>query len=148
MTEQKIDLSSASAEELAQLPGIGAVLAQRIVTYRDTVLPFEEPVEIMAVPGISERMYRTVADRLTVGKAGGAQPEAVEEMNTQEPVAVEGALAGPMPPAEPEPEAGLIALPPPAEPETEAEPAAPMPPTEPEAEAEPVAPVPPMEPEP
>ncbi len=66
MAEQRINLNTATAEELMQLPGIGSVLAQRIVTYRDTVHPYDEPAGIMAVSGIGEMGYREIADRLTV----------------------------------------------------------------------------------
>ncbi|MGD2177370.1 MAG: helix-hairpin-helix domain-containing protein [Anaerolineae bacterium] len=66
MTEQRINVNTATAEELTQLPGIGPVLAERIVTYRDTVGFFEEPAQITAVSGIGERTYHTVADRLAV----------------------------------------------------------------------------------
>lgn len=66
MAEQKIDLNSATAEELTQLPGIGPTLAGRIITYRETVHPFEESAQIAAVSGIGERTYSTIADQLTV----------------------------------------------------------------------------------
>jgi competence ComEA-like helix-hairpin-helix protein len=62
-----VDLNTASSDELQKLPGIGPVLASRIVNYREQVRPFEEPVELTAVQGISESMYRSLADRLTAG---------------------------------------------------------------------------------
>ncbi|MBU0702873.1 MAG: helix-hairpin-helix domain-containing protein [Chloroflexi bacterium] len=121
--EQKIDLSSVTAEELAQLPGIGPALAGRIVAYRDEVRPFEEPVEITAVPGVSEKMYQAIADRLTVGESDEAEIEEIEEtgeMDTtvSEPAPTEQTLVKSAPPAEPEPKA-----------EPEAEPRTPPPPT-------------------
>lgn len=62
-----IDINLADEETLASLPGIGAALAARIVTYRETVHPFEEVIELAAVPGISERMVQELADLVTVG---------------------------------------------------------------------------------
>lgn len=67
MDEQKINLNSASAEELTQLPGIGPALSERIVTHRSSAGPFDEPSHITAVPGIGESSYKTIADRVTVG---------------------------------------------------------------------------------
>ncbi len=69
----EIDLNAASEEELCQLPGIGPALAARVVNYRSEVHPFEDPAEIVAVPGITEAMYEGMVDRLTVGT-----PAAVE----------------------------------------------------------------------
>lgn len=82
--EQRIDLSNATAEELAQLPGIGLKLAGRIVAYRDGVRPFKEPAEIMAVPGISEKAYRAIASQLTVGESATLETEQVEETEEME----------------------------------------------------------------
>lgn len=62
----KIDLNRADVETLSRLNGIGDKLAVRIVTYRETVHPFEETIELAAVPGISERMVRALADQITV----------------------------------------------------------------------------------
>ncbi len=61
-----VDLNRATMEELRAVPGIGPALAERIVTYRDTVHSFQESIEITAVPGISEKTYRAIADYLTV----------------------------------------------------------------------------------
>jgi len=73
MDAQKVNLNTATTGELAALPGIGATLAARIVAYREAVHPFEEAIEITAVPGIAERTYRAIASRLTV--AAAALPE-------------------------------------------------------------------------
>ncbi len=75
MTEQKTDVNAASARELAQLPGIGRTLADRMVEYRTAVGPFEEAGRITAVPGIGEATYRSIADRLTVAaREEGSEP--------------------------------------------------------------------------
>ena len=63
----KIDLNTATEEELRQLPGIGAALAARIVDYRAEAGSFGDPAEITAVAGVSEATYERLADRLSVG---------------------------------------------------------------------------------
>lgn len=82
MTEQMTNLNTATAEELAQLPGIGSALADRIITYRSDVARFGEPPEITAVPGVGEATYRAIADRLTVDSpqtVSGSGDEEVSE---------------------------------------------------------------------
>ncbi len=106
MAEQRIDLNTASVEELAQLPGIGPVLAQRIVTYRETVQPYDEPGKITAVSGIGERGYREIADRLTVtlpAENEFATPEASpDQTEKDQDLASEPLEAEEEPQAEPE----------------------------------------------
>ena len=75
-----IDLNEADPETLVALPGIGEKLARRIIEYRETVHRFEEPVEIVAVPGISRAMYEQFADQVTVsGSNNAAVASAVAE---------------------------------------------------------------------
>jgi hypothetical protein len=76
----KIDLNTADLETLMTLPGIGWELAERIIEFREAVHPFDEPIEIAAVKGISERMYRQFADRVTVSSVAR-----VDEPETEPP---------------------------------------------------------------
>jgi competence ComEA-like helix-hairpin-helix protein len=70
---RKIDLNTADQETLDNLPGIGPALAARIVEYRENAHPFEEVIELTAVPGISEKMVREIEHLLEV-KAAENQP--------------------------------------------------------------------------
>ena len=49
-----IDLNRASASELESLPGVGPVLAGRIVAFRDEHGRFSEVEDLLDVPGIGE----------------------------------------------------------------------------------------------
>lgn len=48
----QINLNQANSESLLQLPGIGPVLAQRIVDYRDEHGPFQSVDQLKLVKGI------------------------------------------------------------------------------------------------
>ncbi len=50
----RLDLNTASAEELSELPGIGEILAERIVDYRNQYGPFSTLEDLLDVPGIGE----------------------------------------------------------------------------------------------
>jgi len=65
--EQLIDINRATVEDLQRLPGVGPILAQRIVSYRETHGPFQRPEQLAEVPGISPRMVDEWAGLITVG---------------------------------------------------------------------------------
>ena len=60
----QVNLNAASAEELQSLPGIGEVLAARIIEYREQSGPFACPEEL-AVKGIGESLFDAVSGRIT-----------------------------------------------------------------------------------
>ena len=59
-----------SAEELKTLSGIGDVLAERIIAYRETYGPFQTVEDIQKVEGIGVKTYEANRDRMTVGTEG------------------------------------------------------------------------------
>lgn len=61
-----LDLNRASASELEELPGIGPVLARRIVEHREANGPFVEKGQLREVPGIGERTFQSIADHVSV----------------------------------------------------------------------------------
>ena len=63
----KIDLNSAGIDELNELPGIGEVLAQRIVDYRSEHGPFHSLDELTNVSGIGKSVIERIANLVTYG---------------------------------------------------------------------------------
>ena len=67
--QQLTDINAASAAELAEaLPGIGEVLGQRIVAYREANGPYLRTDQLMGVSGIGPVTYERVRLLITVGE--------------------------------------------------------------------------------
>ena len=77
--EHRLDLNTASEEELQTLPGIGPELAAEIVAYRAETGGFREAAEVTRVPGISVDLYERFADRVTAGPDVAPEEFVVEE---------------------------------------------------------------------
>ena len=67
-----LDLNTATAAQLDDLPGIGAKTAQRIIEYRQKVGGFKKIEQLMNVRGVGEKNFLKLKDRITVGKAVSA----------------------------------------------------------------------------
>jgi competence protein ComEA len=63
----RINLNTATAEELDVLPGVGEVTAARIISYREQYGPFRSVDDLIHVEGISERTIDTFRDQVTIG---------------------------------------------------------------------------------
>ncbi len=65
-SDGKVVLNQASAGEIERLPGVGPVLAARIVAYRDEHGPFESPEDLLDVSGIGESKLDAIRDLIAV----------------------------------------------------------------------------------
>ena len=63
----RINLNTASLEELVTLPGIGPSYAKRIVDYREKNGGFKRLEDLLNVQGIGEKTLDKIRDRVTVG---------------------------------------------------------------------------------
>jgi competence protein ComEA len=62
----RVRLNLAGVEELETLPGVGPVLAERIVAYRQEHGPFAVVEDLLDVPGIGEGKLAALRDAVLV----------------------------------------------------------------------------------
>ncbi|HET7303528.1 MAG TPA: helix-hairpin-helix domain-containing protein [Segeticoccus sp.] len=65
-TEPPVDLNAATAEQLETLPGVGPVLAQRILEWRTAHGRFSSVEELLEVSGIGDKTFADLQPRVTV----------------------------------------------------------------------------------
>ena len=64
----KIDINTATVDQLQLLPGIGESLSQRIIDYRKEYGDFTNIEELMNVSGIGEKKFANIKDYIMVIK--------------------------------------------------------------------------------
>lgn len=61
-----ININTATLEQLDTLPGIGPVIAQRIIDYRESIGGFKSIETIIEVSGIGEATFAKIREQITV----------------------------------------------------------------------------------
>jgi competence ComEA-like helix-hairpin-helix protein len=61
LQEERININTASVEELKRLPGVGQKLAERVIAHRAKHGAFKRPQDIVIVRGFSANRYRQIA---------------------------------------------------------------------------------------
>jgi competence protein ComEA len=64
-----VDLNSATVEALIRIPGIGEVMAQRIVDWREEHGPFRRAEDLIKVKGVGEKTFDKLRPYVKVGKS-------------------------------------------------------------------------------
>ncbi len=62
----KIDLNTATLSQLKGLPGIGPVIAERILELREKSGPFKRIEDLMNIRGIGEKKFLKLKDLITI----------------------------------------------------------------------------------
>jgi competence protein ComEA len=71
---ERVNLNTATQEELVALPGVGPAKAKAIIDYR-TAHPFKTVDEVKNVRGIGDHLYESLKGKITVGAmASSAAP--------------------------------------------------------------------------
>jgi len=65
-----VNINTATVEELAKLPGVGEVIAQRIVNHREKSGKFKKVEELLVIRGISRKKLEKLRPLITVDDAG------------------------------------------------------------------------------
>ena len=63
---QKVNLNTATLEELMTLDGIGQKVAERILSFREKNGPFQNPEDLMMVKGIGEKIFEANKSKIVV----------------------------------------------------------------------------------
>ncbi|HIC91599.1 MAG TPA: helix-hairpin-helix domain-containing protein [Syntrophaceae bacterium] len=65
-TEKKVNINTATAEELMTLKGIGEKKAHAIIEYREAHGPFESIDDLKNVKGIGDKIFESIKSEIMV----------------------------------------------------------------------------------
>ena len=64
--ENKISINTATLEELTSIPGIGTVIANNIIIYRNVNGNFKTLEDLMNVQRVSENLFNKIKEYITL----------------------------------------------------------------------------------
>ncbi len=67
-SQEKVDINTATAEQLIQLKGIGPKTADKIIEYREANGAFKAPEDIIKVPGVGQKVFENNLELITVSR--------------------------------------------------------------------------------
>ena len=66
--DHNVNINTATVKELTTISGIGKVLAERIVEYRENERPFKTVEDLRNIKGIGKATLEKMRDHVTVGE--------------------------------------------------------------------------------
>ncbi|MFQ5818041.1 MAG: ComEA family DNA-binding protein [Terriglobia bacterium] len=76
---KKININTATLEELATLPGIGPKIAERVVRYREKNGAFRKIEELLIIRGISRKKFEKIGRLISVEGKTAEKPKETKE---------------------------------------------------------------------
>jgi len=67
--DARVDLNTAAVDELMTVPGIGEVMARRIVEWREQHGPFRRVEDLIKVKGVGDKTFEKLRPHVRVGKS-------------------------------------------------------------------------------
>jgi competence ComEA-like helix-hairpin-helix protein len=83
--EEKIDVNTASKDELESVQGLGPSLARKIIKYREEHGVFRRLEDLSAVRGVSKRLVKKLDDVLGVGDVESEEEDSYFKINSVPP---------------------------------------------------------------
>ena len=63
---QKVNINTATLEELMTLDGIGQTVAERILSFREKNGPFQKPEDLMMVKGVGDKIFEVNKNKILI----------------------------------------------------------------------------------
>jgi competence ComEA-like helix-hairpin-helix protein len=76
-----IDINTATAEDLATLPGLSATVAQNIVSFRNANGPFSAVDDLLKVEGMDQDKLNRIRDMVVIGE--GSAPTQLPDVTSE-----------------------------------------------------------------
>ena len=80
-----VDLNVANVKEFEELPGVGAVTAQRIIDMREKSGRFKRVEDLLAIRGISQKRLDAIRPYVMIGPAPNPRPAPASAQKSSAP---------------------------------------------------------------
>jgi len=67
-SSERVDINTATVDELIELPGVGPATAQKIVRFREENGPFQRVEDLLKVKGIGEKSFQKLRPSIKVSR--------------------------------------------------------------------------------
>lgn len=85
VNQERLNINSATEEELMTLPGVGRAVAQNIVEYRDCIGGFRKVEDLALVSGIGAARLESIKPEICVSSRGGSSQHSPSSSGRRDP---------------------------------------------------------------